>query len=296
MGNCCSGPTTVLSPTLTARPLRPQETTQSTPLASIPSSTVPDPASSVTLSSGDSYGTPAHGTASHNDEMSPTPARVPSQDSASSQGPFNSGGYPPSPSRGDAPASQHSHLAETRSYQYRSRGSASPQLNKSVSVDTRLPQDAPLHSSSRMNRAASASLLDYGHPPAGTQLGSRPTPETGQMPAERHEGRPRFRSTLQSQLSDDFRFKILVVGKPESGKSSLINDVYKVDMSKATPMNASPTNASPRVAEFRPHDNRHLMAYECSGFGAGDLQVIRDFVMTRNHKSRSASERLHAIW
>ncbi|KAF8474330.1 hypothetical protein DFH94DRAFT_124887 [Russula ochroleuca] len=232
MGNCCSGPTTVLSPTLTARPLRPQETTQSTPLASIPSSTVPDPASSVTLSSGDSYGTPAHGTASHNDEMSPTPARVPSQDSASSQGPFNSGGYPPSPSRGDAPASQHSHLAETRSYQYRSRGSASPQLNKSVSVDTRLPQDAPLHSSSRMNRAASASLLDYGHPPAGTQLGSRPTPETGQMPAERHEGRPRFRSTLQSQLSDDFRyaarrcpishyyystivhrFKILVVGK-----------------------------------------------------------------------------------
>ncbi|KAF8474329.1 hypothetical protein DFH94DRAFT_124853 [Russula ochroleuca] len=89
---------------------------------------------------------------------------------------------------------------------------------------------------------------------------------------------------------------MLVSSQPESGKSSLINDVYKVDMSKATPMNASPTNASPRVAEFRPHDNRHLMAYECSGFGAGDLQVIRDFVMTRNHKSRSASERLHAIW
>ena len=55
-------------------------------------------------------------------------------------------------------------------------------------------------------------------------------------------------------------------------------------------------NASPRTVEFRPHENDHLVVYECSGFEPGDLQVIRDYITTRNHKSRPASERLHAIW
>ncbi|KAH9998778.1 hypothetical protein BJV77DRAFT_1147925 [Russula vinacea] len=292
MGNCCSGPSTMSSPTLTGQSLYQQETTQSTPLTPIPSSTVPNPALSVVLSSKDGYGTPAHDIASHDDEMTSTRTRVPSHDSASSHLPLNSG-YSSSPFEGDEFASQHPHRAETRLHQYRYRGSGPPQLNQSMSVDTRFPQGARSHSYSRMDTTASASLLDldYGHPPTSPQLGPRPALGAGHMPAERHECLPRFPSTLRSRLSDDFRFNFLVVGKPESGKSSLIDAVFKVDMSKGTQM-----NASPRTVEFRPHENHHLVVYECSGFGPGDLQVIRDYITTRNHKSRPASERLHAIW
>jgi len=50
------------------------------------------------------------------------------------------------------------------------------------------------------------------------------------------------------------------------------------------------------TVEFRPRDNRHLIVHECSAFKTRELQAIRDFITTRNHKSRQASERLHAIW
>ena len=209
MGNCCSGPSTMSSPALTGQSLYQQETTQSTPLTPIPSSTVPNPAVSVALSSKDGYGTPVHDTASHDDEMISTRTRVPSHDSASSHLPLNSG-YSSSPFEGDKFASQHPLGAESRLHQYRSRGSGSPQLNESMSVDTRFLQGArsESHSYSRMNRTrtASASLLDYGHPPTSTQFGPRPALGAGHMPAERHERLPRFPSTLRSRLSDDFRY------------------------------------------------------------------------------------------
>ncbi|KAH9998769.1 hypothetical protein BJV77DRAFT_711572 [Russula vinacea] len=102
------------------------------------------------------------------------------------------------------------------------------------------------------------------HPPADTQSAS------WAAPAKRHGGQPRFLPTLKSLLPNDFRFRILVVGKRESGKSSLINAVFKANMSGA-PIN-------------------------CSGSGPRDFQAIRDSITTRNHKSRPVSERLHAIW
>ena len=58
----------------------------------------------------------------------------------------------------------------------------------------------------------------------------------------------------------------------------------------------SPINVSGRTAEFRPPDNRHLVVHECSASGSGEMQAIRDFITTRNHKSRPDSESLHAIW
>ena len=106
--------------------------------------------------------------------------------------------------------------------------------------------------------------LDSRNPPTGIRVGSRPL-------AEGNEGQPRFPSALKSLLSNDFRyavsrrlinyyyhssvyrFRILVVGKVrvfqsdmpwtqlmhvssqrESGKSSLINAVFKVNMSVCT--------------------------------------------------------------
>ena len=58
----------------------------------------------------------------------------------------------------------------------------------------------------------------------------------------------------------------------------------------------APTNISGITGEFRPRDNRHLIVHECSAFGPGELQAIRDLITIRNHKSRPVSERLHAIW
>jgi hypothetical protein len=125
------------------------------------------------------------------------------------------------------------------------------------------------------------------------------------------------------------RFRILVVGKVsivyhtgrrvnihissqrECGKSSLIRAIFKADMSVCTlsPLcfcltdlcalqnyKRSPINVSGRTAEFRPPDNRHLIVHECSASGTGEMQAIRDFITTRNHKSRPDSESLHAIW
>ncbi|KAF8489076.1 hypothetical protein F5888DRAFT_1210533 [Russula emetica] len=134
---------------------------------------------------------------------------------------------------------------------------------------------------------------------------------TGQITAGRQGGRSRFPFALQNLLPNDFRFRILVVGKRDCGKSSLIRAIFKADMSVCTPSSLhfcltdlcvlqnykrSPINISGRTDEFRPPDNRHLIVHECSAFGPGEMQAIRDFITTRNHKSRPASERLHAIW
>ncbi|KAF8474332.1 hypothetical protein DFH94DRAFT_695408 [Russula ochroleuca] len=157
-----------------------------------------------------------------------------------------------------------------------------------------LPQGALSHSSRTRTASASASMLGRSR-----------------LPAEGYEGRPRFPSTLKSLLPNDFRFRILVVGKRESGKSSLINAVFKANMSVCTQSSlhsylanlfalqnykGAPINISGRTTEFLPRDNRHLIVHECSGSGPRDLQAIRDFVTTRNQKGRPASERLHAIW
>jgi hypothetical protein len=95
-------------------------------------------------------------------------------------------------------------------------------------------------------------------------------------------------------LPENFRFRILVVGKSRSGKSSLIKTVFKVDMT------AAPEKANINV-EFRPDDNRYLIAHEFSGLDSQamdseDLQTIRDFISRRTDPSRTPSERLHAVW
>jgi hypothetical protein len=101
-----------------------------------------------------------------------------------------------------------------------------------------------------------------------------------------------------------------VSSQPGSGKSSLINAIFNVDMPVYTRSSLhpfpnrlrlaickrTPTNVSGTTVEFRPRDNRRLIVHECSAFGPRELQGIRDFITTRNHKSRQASERLHAIW
>lgn len=59
--------------------------------------------------------------------------------------------------------------------------------------------------------------------------------------------------------------------------------------------------ASPSDIDFahHPNDNHYLVVHEFSGLEPGDaqgMQAIRDFISNHTDPSRSASERLHAIW
>lgn len=129
-----------------------------------------------------------------------TPERMRSEDSTSSQRRRDDRDYPPPPSASDP------HYQEVPSHPFRSRGGNPPP--KSISTDTTFPQGP-------------RSQFDSG-------LASG----TGKMPVDKQERRPRFPSTLQNLLANDFRcvvrcravshnncctiihrFRILVVGK-----------------------------------------------------------------------------------
>ncbi|KAH8979846.1 hypothetical protein EDB92DRAFT_1902620 [Lactarius akahatsu] len=96
-----------------------------------------------------------------------------------------------------------------------------------------------------------------------------------------------FPSTVREVLPDGFS---------QSGKSSLINTVFNVDMAAAP--GSQHDNADINVG-CSPANNRYLVVHEYSGFESGDaqsLQTTRDFIAYRTDADRSASERLHAIW
>ncbi|KAH8979845.1 hypothetical protein EDB92DRAFT_328520 [Lactarius akahatsu] len=111
--------------------------------------------------------------------------------------------------------------------------------------------------------------------------------------AKNYSARRPLNSTVRQVLPEDFKFRILVVGKNGSGKSSLIKAVFKVDVTALGKADID--------AEFCPGDNRHLIVHECSGLDSQasdsqDLQTIRDFISHRTDARHSPSERLHAIW
>ncbi|KAI0245740.1 hypothetical protein BJV78DRAFT_1365236 [Lactifluus subvellereus] len=115
---------------------------------------------------------------------------------------------------------------------------------------------------------------------------------------EHRTGRSKFEnpssnnSTVWSVLSDNFRFRILVVGKSRSGKSSLVNSIFKVDTAPI------PGNADINVGFSHP-DNSRLIVHEFPGFEPGyaqNLQAIREFITGCTDANFPLSERLHAIW
>ena len=201
MGNCCGGNT--VSPSSPSRPL---------PMPTQATAPPPHPTSTPSFRVASSQsGMLAHGAAQDNYEMTKlslshehstvASERMPSQDSTSSQRRRDDRDYYPPPPSGSDPYGQE---MDSNKFQFRSRGRPSPQLRKSISMDTQFPQGPRSHSPSRMTRTSSTNLFGQARHPPGTQVESGLS-GTGQTPADRQERRTFFPSTLQSLLSNDFR-------------------------------------------------------------------------------------------
>ncbi|KAI0276826.1 hypothetical protein BGY98DRAFT_983340 [Russula aff. rugulosa BPL654] len=209
----------------------------------IPSSNVSYPALPVASSSQGRSGKHAQATVQHDHKItSTTSARAPSQSSAWFQRPHNDG------------------RQGMRSRKYSSR----VQRKKFVPIDVTASRVTPSHLSLRRTWSAPAALrranlrapshssrrnstvsltvhrgpFRSGRRRDRTRSISRQSSATSQIQAEtrpeRRGSQSRSTFALQSLLPNDFRFRILVVGKRDCGKSSLIRTIFKADMSVST--------------------------------------------------------------
>ncbi|KAH8977562.1 hypothetical protein EDB86DRAFT_1111929 [Lactarius hatsudake] len=164
---------------------------------------------------------------------------------------------------------------------------SSPQKVQSMKDSEDLPPSPPPRSRAKSTVASSSRSPNS---PTSAER-SRASPR---RPTMRYAARRTLNSTVRQALPEHFKFRILVIGKSGSGKSSLIKVVFKVDVTAAP--ERTPGKADIDV-EFRPGDNRYLIVHECSGLDSPqDLQTIRNFITHRTDPSRSPSERLHAVW
>ncbi|KAN0113928.1 hypothetical protein V8E52_007236, partial [Russula decolorans] len=136
------------------------------------------------------------------------------------------------------------------------------------------------------------------NPRKTTRSESRPTnseqSKSGvHAPTKSHPSRRSLNSTVKQVLTVNPQFRILIVGKGGSGKSSLIGAAFRVNMSAAL------RRGSDINLVFRPEDNNRLIVHEYSGLEPGDAhgwRIVRDFITNRTDPFCAPAERLHAIW
>ncbi|KAF8259219.1 hypothetical protein EI94DRAFT_1813704 [Lactarius quietus] len=178
----------------------------------------------------------------------------------------------------------------------RSRARSTPQNVQALKDNEDLP---PLPPSTR-SRAKSSGAASRRNPSSDRrQTGAEHSRASRRRPILSYPSRRPLHSTVRQALPEHFKFRMLVVGKRHSGKTSLIKTAFKVDVA-CNGYKAAPERAD-IDAEFCPEDNRYLIVHECSGLDSQsrdsqDLQTIQDFISRRTGASCSPSERLHAVW
>ncbi|KAH9980734.1 hypothetical protein BJV74DRAFT_85096 [Russula compacta] len=187
---------------------------------------------------------------------------------------------------------QAAHQEESTS-QARKRAASAPQRPpQALQV-----QDMSQATSSSCRPRTKSAIAPRGHrrSQSNTPVPELPKP-AGRAPSMSYPRGKSLTPMVRQMLPDHPRFRILVVGKRGSGKSSLIRNIFKVDMSAALQNSSGKSDIN---FAFRPDDNRYLIVHEYSGFEHGHaygLQSIRDFIAYRTDPSRSAAEKLHAVW
>ncbi|KAF8269504.1 hypothetical protein EI94DRAFT_1828906 [Lactarius quietus] len=175
----------------------------------------------------------------------------------------------------------------------RPKANSTPQKAPSLKGGQDLPPVPNMRTRAKSSAAPAPRSRNSSSP-----LSAESSRASSRRPAQSFPSRRPLTSTVRQALPEHFKFRILVVGKRGSGKSSLIKAVFKVDVTAAPEIAPGKTDID---VEFRPEDNRYLIVHESSGLDsqatdAQGLQTTRDFITRRTDVSHSPPERLHAIW
>ncbi|KAG8962663.1 hypothetical protein FRC03_003916 [Tulasnella sp. 419] len=104
-----------------------------------------------------------------------------------------------------------------------------------------------------------------------------------------------LQSTVHSVLDDLPKFRILLLGKSGVGKSSLINNIFRIPIAEVAHFRAGGANINEEITS---DSNPHFILHDSIGFESGSLEqfkTVENFIKERSQKAE-VSERIHAIW
>ncbi|KAK2463330.1 hypothetical protein APHAL10511_004641 [Amanita phalloides] len=91
------------------------------------------------------------------------------------------------------------------------------------------------------------------------------------------------------------RFRILIIGRAGTGKSSLINAIFKASLADVQDNRAGTADINKGItSEY----NESLMLHDSQGYEPGSREkfdILKTFIQQRSRQEQVA-ERLHAIW